>query len=659
MIRCCFRNASFSKAYSFALSDSCAVLGLEPGMVSTAETLLSSWLALLSDSPCDEFKPRRVIDRFFNELTINPIDVTIRRYASLYDAITHCASLVEGGLITTFIPGFKDTPVFREYLTWHRTHDPRILKFLITFTRFGKKCEFANKSMQPKALRSWEGVEDRLSDLVLNKTTTHHIRRIIQTMLSDEPLTHFMGKHGGGAVAGPERGYVAKTSKLVLTPKLRRFYSMSSPLWRAIPVEERRWAFWAHQPAEEGNSSYDTSVMQFVPKTNDSLRSICMEPTAYMFAQQHVRAQLEHAIERGLMGKFVKIREQERNKVLALHASASGKLDTIDLSAASDSVSVDLVREVFPRWLLHGMLATRTSKVELPDGRTVSVKKFAPMGSAVCFPTQSIIFAAVVVYGYALYKHHGCVPLDFDYKRFLHDEVSTGTTSNLFETIAVYGDDIILDSRTTGYVIDTLSELGFIVNNEKSFFGNNAFRESCGVFAMAGEDVSPLSFKQKIIEGSQWDARSLASTVSLANLAGEQGYKRLHSHLVNVVLRFGRDAKRRNQVPFGEFIPGRMEGAYTSSSLMIYNPKPRNTHIEKTRYSPCNERENFMREEHRVLIIRPEVIESGEEMVRYKDLYEYHMFNRRSARGGLDESDFMTYPRDTSRGALGWAWMPA
>jgi hypothetical protein len=204
--------------------------------------------------------------------------------------------------------------------------------------------------------------------------------------------------------------------------------------------------------------------------------------------------------------------------------------------------------------------------VRLPDGREVQVKKFAPMGSAVCFPVQCIIFTAVVLLAY-LYRFYGTGPEGQepfrgclrDYNSFFSFVVwAVGTDfrhyyTHTIGTIGVYGDDIICDTRATADVISILEDLGFQINLPKSFGGEAAFRESCGMYSLGGSDVTPYILKLPPLP-RRWDAKTFASLVELANRAGDFSYLHLQSFIINTTLR--KDPPKGcklNPIPFQGF----------------------------------------------------------------------------------------------------------
>jgi len=160
------------------------------------------------------------------------------------------------------------------------------------------------------------------------------------------------------------------------------------------------------------------------------------------------------------------LRNQELNQQLAKTGSEGGfnPFVTIDLSAASDSLSIETVSDLIPRdwFLLLSALRSPNYESEWGDGR---YEKFSSMGNGFCFPLETLIFASLA---YA---------------------VGEVTGDPVFR---VYGDDIIVHQRAALLLIEILKFYGFSTNTDKTFlFG--PFRESCGADYFEGVNVRPYS----------------------------------------------------------------------------------------------------------------------------------------------------------------------
>lgn len=302
-----------------------------------------------------------------------------------------------------------------------------------------------------------------------------------------------------------------------------------------------------HQPSDVG--SLRVSRLRFVPKTLKTARSICMESNTRMCFQQAYLSVLLSQMDNPHCRSFINFRDQGRNRLLAEYGSYTGDVDTIDLSAASDSVHVDLVRRVFPRRELYFLLATRSTHVDvgyLAKVKIRKVHKFAPMGSALCFPVQSLIFTGIVLVAAVKAVFDGSLPSKEDFsskypsievfakKHFARSARWVPSGMKIFMPAAIYGDDICVDRRLTPYVTSLLADLGFSVNNGKSFVGSQAFRESCGAYYWQGHDITPLYFR--LPYHRKPDAEVFMSALSLANAAGDRRYLNLRRYLIHYLL---------------------------------------------------------------------------------------------------------------------------
>jgi len=220
---------------------------------------------------------------------------------------------------------------------------------------------------------------------------------------------------------------------------------------------------------------FPVAKLIFVPKDSRGPRIISAEPLELQYMQQAMFKALTSHIERhSLTRGRVNFRDQSINGQLALSSSASGAYATIDLSDASDRLSCALFRRIWPKRLHSKFLALRSHATRLPNGEELPLKKFAPMGSAICFPVEALTFwsicvAALIHSGLPLYRAAQCC--------------------------FVYGDDLIVPSEHYNIVVDALESVDLKVNRSKSF-NSGFFRESCGVDAFNGHQITPVRIKK-------------------------------------------------------------------------------------------------------------------------------------------------------------------
>jgi hypothetical protein len=248
-----------------------------------------------------------------------------------------------------------------------------------------------------------------------------------------------------------------------------------------------------------------------VPKTLKGPRIIAIEPCCMQYVQQGIRDVLYDVLESDdISAGHVNFRDQSVNQRLALSASNSGKLATIDLSEASDRVPWSLAKEMFSSnpELLGAIEACRSTHAELPDGTVIGpLGKFASMGSALCFPVEAMYFYTICVM--ALLEAHDL-------------PVTRANCYTVSREIYVYGDDIVVPANEAVIVLDYLRKYNCKVNTNKTFY-RGKFRESCGVDAYGGAEVTPVYVRKQKPENKQ-SAASLISWVATSNLFEQKGY---------------------------------------------------------------------------------------------------------------------------------------
>jgi len=219
-----------------------------------------------------------------------------------------------------------------------------------------------------------------------------------------------------------------------------------------------------------------------VPKTAKGPRLIAAEPSAHQWLQQLILNQLVDRLGDTPISSSVRFDDQTRNRDFALKGSIDGSFATIDLSSASDRLSCWAVERFFRAnlTLLERLHASRTRSARWESSEDyptfgVVLKKFAPMGSACTFPVQSIIYCCVAI----------------AVRLFLSNSaVTTRAVKDASARCSVFGDDIIVPKNDCPHVISALEYLGLKVNTSKTFY-TGKFRESCGIDAWGGYDVTP------------------------------------------------------------------------------------------------------------------------------------------------------------------------
>lgn len=302
------------------------------------------------------------------------------------------------------------------------------------------------------------------------------------------------------------------------------------------------------------NSAYLTPKARvvLVPKDSRGPRIISCEPAEYMYIQQGIMRSMYQTLETHSMTRGqINFLDQTINRNLARQGSIDGILATLDMSEASDRVSLELVRRVFPPNWFECLGACRSKFTVLPDGRELKLNKFAPMGSSCCFPVEALVFWA------------SC---QATFRRI-------GIKSKAY----VYGDDIIIPAAYAAEIVRDLESIGLVINVTKSFT-RGPFRESCGGDYHKGDDVTPI----RVRHGLGTSRTSIATDADLANL---------------LIAKFG----YKDSIPLIDLIEKENGYVYPRTELCIpctirYSPRASNDAFFRRRWNL-----HLQRFEHRVL----------------------------------------------------------
>lgn len=246
-----------------------------------------------------------------------------------------------------------------------------------------------------------------------------------------------------------------------------------------------------------------------VPKDSTSRRTITVEPCVNQFLQQGLNTYLRDHIKKDpVLRRCLALTDQTKNQILALEGSRTDRWATIDLSSASDLLTSSLVRLVFEEQssFLELLFDARSPEV-LDNGVAKELEKFAGMGNATTFPVQSVVFAVVAI----------SAILDCR-----HEWPTSRSVARIARRIRVYGDDIIVPTEYAQAVVGWLSASGLKVNMKKSFL-QGYFKESCGVDAYSGVDVTPLYVRHLPSDLSKRTPEIIKHYVDLSNHAWMRG----------------------------------------------------------------------------------------------------------------------------------------
>jgi len=238
---------------------------------------------------------------------------------------------------------------------------------------------------------------------------------------------------------------------------------------RSTTEAEELWATLIAYDIQDSATPVPGNIMSFVPKNWKIYRTMSAEPTLNMYFQLGVG----YAIARRLKRAGIELASQpECHKALTLIASAFPEtgIATVDWSEASDRIWVALVGRLFvgaPDW--YQLLLALRSPVTEVDGEQIPLPMISTMGNGFTFALQTLIFWAV------------CSAIS-DTVAHLHDDLLC---------VSVFGDDCIVPSCIVPLIDQFAVSVGWKMNADKSY-ADGWFRESCGMHAYRGGDVSPF-----------------------------------------------------------------------------------------------------------------------------------------------------------------------
>jgi hypothetical protein len=407
-------------------------------------------------------------------------------------------------------------------------HDPDITaiegirQIAYTFKKLAMQC---TPKREHRALSDYEEVESELSDSMPTRDTNlfSKISRLLWGSVFNELYgsERIAAKHGPGQTAERISGN-RKYAQLSWNERLEPFFPSDIHLMSCTTqfFDETYGYKMMHLVKEE--QELPVRVVT-VPKTLKGPRVIAMEPVVMQFTQQGLSSYITKKISNHeITGGHINFTDQSINRDLALSASSDGGLATLDLSAASDRVPLSLTSTMLEvnRDLLDAILACRSKAAQLPNGKILTLRKFASMGSALCFPIEAMYFFTVVTL--ALMKEQKL-------------PVTLRNIKKVTRKVYVYGDDIIVPVDKVEVVLEALTSFYCKVNATKSFW-TGKFRESCGMDAYDGYEVTP-TYLHHMRPKNKGSAKEIISLVASSNLFYKRGYWNTASLLRNWIER--------------------------------------------------------------------------------------------------------------------------
>jgi len=298
-----------------------------------------------------------------------------------------------------------------------------------------------------------------------------YAQRKIASILGDIPsLPDLKFRFGPGATTQVARRMASSRAKLGEVPACSyELFPMAQAVLKMMPE-------WCRVFDEDYDPSVASTIpveihtgkVVFVPKSAKEFRTVMIEPSLNTMCQAGIG---EYISER-LRSVGVDIRDQTLNQRLAREGSRSGALATLDLSSASDTIASELVFDLLGADWYSLLARFRTGTAKL-SGDEIRLEKFSSMGNGYTFPLETLLFYAIA-YG---------------------NNLECGGSSR--SVCSAYGDDLIVPSAYAEGLVRVLTDVGFIVNKEKSYW-EGSFRESCGKDYFSGFDIRPVYLKDRL-----------------------------------------------------------------------------------------------------------------------------------------------------------------
>jgi hypothetical protein len=404
---------------------------------------------------------------------------------------------LEGSGVQPDFPGWVK-PLWDAFLS---SNDGKYLKFLRQILLFCYKVEIEPTNEQLKeAQASFENTDADLCAWDSYFSTNSHralfrtARQIVGKVIYQVNWSSITPSHGPGAVYPPIKPE-AKSDFGTIYSNIEPYYPFYE-YFCGIP------SFWKDHSSTRGHGLKEEAMiianLVAVPKDSRGPRLICVHPREAIWIQQGCRRLLESAIthRKSAANGRINFHDQSINGRLALSSSLNRDFVTLDLKEASDCISKELVRFLFGEYAYSYLSCSRATHVRLLDNRVIELRKWASMGNALCFPVQSLIFYALVRSG--ILSRYGINCND----------------------VYVFGDDILFPSQYYDGVLSALVSSGLRPNPAKTF-RRGFFRESCGVDAYHGIDVTPLRLRRLDVNS----VTGLLATSDLAKRLVINGYR--------------------------------------------------------------------------------------------------------------------------------------
>lgn len=441
----------------------------------------------------------------------------------------------------------------------HCINEWRFLRQIEAF--FKKNAQFAQPEICIKAAASkFEESEvacretnARLRSLIPKSTTPLGYDFRVQVFAMQRYISNVLGEFHKFASGLPSLvrvtpGATAQSSRRDSLPQLKMklgLYATAS----ARSTVEALYAYFGFSTCRV--KGCESNRIELVPKNWKTYRTIACEPEGNLPLQ----LAFDTYAKRKLKKFGIDLGDQSKNQIGAREGSVDGTLCTVDFASASDTISYQTVRLLFPDDWFTYLDGVRSSRFRGKLG-TGEYEKFSSMGNGSTFCIETLIFSAA------------CHAVGS--KRFL-----------------VYGDDVLIEKERYPAFLALTAFLGFSINVSKTFI-DGPFRESCGKDYFNGVDVTPV-----YIRGVDQRKASLCHLVnSLGPLTYPEGELLAYLKLI----------QQEFQLPFVPFSENTMSGVWLKTRhchergilVQVEHSRPCNRQFEFKAFVPETKRKVFV-----------------------------------------------------------------
>jgi len=298
------------------------------------------------------------------------------------------------------------------------------------------------------------------------------------------------GRFGPGTAVGLRSGHTTIPDKLSASPTLTH-----NAWWHLFHWS---WNGWARAVCSVGVKPVFVRGNEYftVPKDSSSLRACGKEALINGYYQLACGTALRRNYKRryGVDLDYL----QQHHREMACRGSRDDSIVTIDMTSASDTVCINLVKLMLPNdW--YELLSSLRSPFTLVEGKWIRLEKFSSMGNGFTFELMTIILHALCL--------AACDGLDVG-----------GRDLCARQDVSVFGDDIIVPREKAQDVLSLLRFVGFTPNLKKTFLQGH-FRESCGGDFFDGADVRPFLLEELPTEPAHFIALANGIIASSASWA--------------------------------------------------------------------------------------------------------------------------------------------